>query len=130
MKGGLNFWVPCALCVTVTVCVCAKEVAVTRRDRIWRFVMRREQESVRCYGNMSFTWLWNRSMGSTCTKHLNSRYVGTSLSLDEVMGYTAKLKKEVWVRSVAYAPALHVRKFNKREQRKGYLSEYRSYGLT
>ena len=37
-----------------------------------RFVVRNEQERVRCYGNMSFTWLWNRSMGSTCTKHLNS----------------------------------------------------------
>ena len=32
--------------------------------------------------------------------------VGTSLPLDEVKGYTAKLKKEIWVRGVAYAPAL------------------------
>jgi hypothetical protein len=41
--------------------------------------------------------------------------VGTSFSVDEVMGYTAKLKKEAWVRGVAYAPALHVQKFNNRE---------------
>jgi hypothetical protein len=47
--------------------------------------------------------------------------VGTSLPLDEVKGYTGKMKKEIWVRGVAYAPALHVRKFNQNEQRKGYL---------
>jgi hypothetical protein len=34
---------------------------------------------------------------------------------------TSKQKKEVWVRGVAYAPALHVRKFDKVEQRKGHL---------
>jgi hypothetical protein len=33
---------------------------------------------------------------------------------------TTKQKEEVWVRGVAYAPALHVRKFDKVEQRKGY----------
>ena len=31
------------------------------------------------------------------------------------------MKKDIWVRGVAYAPALHVRKFNHKEQRKGYL---------
>ncbi len=31
------------------------------------------------------------------------------------------MKKEIWVCGVAHAPALHVRKFNKVEQRKGYL---------
>jgi hypothetical protein len=38
-----------------------------------------------------------------------------------VEGSTLKQRKEVWVRGVAYAPALHVRKFDKVEQRKGYL---------
>ena len=47
--------------------------------------------------------------------------VGSTLPLDEVEGSTIKQKKEVWVRGVAYAPALHVRKFDKAEQRKGYL---------
>ena len=47
--------------------------------------------------------------------------VGTNLPPVEVEGWTQKQKKEVWVRGVAYAPALHVRKFNKVEQRKGYL---------
>ena len=47
--------------------------------------------------------------------------VGTSLPAEEVMGMSTKVKKEVWVCGLAYAPALHVRKFNKAEQRKGYL---------
>jgi hypothetical protein len=47
--------------------------------------------------------------------------VGSSLPRYEVEGSTAKQKKEVWVRGVAYAPALHVRKFDKVEQRKSYL---------
>ena len=47
--------------------------------------------------------------------------VGTNLPPVEVEGWTQKQKKEVWVRGVAYAPALHVRKFDKVEQRKGYL---------
>ncbi len=34
---------------------------------------------------------------------------------------STKVKKEVWVCGLAYAPALHVRKFSKAEQRKGYL---------
>ncbi len=33
----------------------------------------------------------------------------------------AKQKKEAWVRGVACAPTLRVRKFEKVEQRKGYL---------
>jgi hypothetical protein len=37
--------------------------------------------------------------------------VGSNLPLDEAEGSTIKQKKEVWVRGVAYAPALHVRKF-------------------
>ena len=47
--------------------------------------------------------------------------VGSNLPLDEVAGWTPKQKGEVWVRGVAYAPALHVRNFDKAEQRKGYL---------
>ena len=47
--------------------------------------------------------------------------VGMNLPPDEVQGSTQKQKKEVWVRGVAYSPALHVRKFNTVEQRKGYL---------
>jgi hypothetical protein len=47
--------------------------------------------------------------------------VGSNLPLDEVAGWTPKQKGEVWVRGVAYAPALHVRKFDKVEQKKGYL---------
>jgi hypothetical protein len=47
--------------------------------------------------------------------------VGTSLPADEVKGSSTKVKKEVWVCGVAYAPALHVRKFNTKEQSKGYL---------
>ncbi len=47
--------------------------------------------------------------------------VGSNLPHDEVEGSTIKQKKEVWVRGVAYAPVLHVRKFDKAEQRKGYL---------
>ncbi len=39
----------------------------------------------------------------------------STLPLDEVEGSTIKQKKEVWVRGVAYAPALHVRKFDKAE---------------
>ena len=47
--------------------------------------------------------------------------VGTNLAADEVEGTTLKQRKEVWVLGLAYAPALHVRKFDKAEQRKGYL---------
>ena len=47
--------------------------------------------------------------------------VGTRLPSEEVQGSSTKEKKEIWVCGVAYAPALHVRKFNKVEQRKGYL---------
>ncbi len=49
--------------------------------------------------------------------------VGTNLPPVEVEGWTQKQKKEVWVLGArrAYAPALHLRKFNKVEQRKGYL---------
>jgi hypothetical protein len=47
--------------------------------------------------------------------------VGNNLAADEVEGSTLKQRKEVWLRGVAYAPALHVRKFDKAEQRKGYL---------
>jgi hypothetical protein len=47
---------------------------------------------------------------------------GSSLPPDELIGSTAKDKKGVcWVRGVACAPSLHVRKFNKLEERKGYL---------
>jgi hypothetical protein len=47
--------------------------------------------------------------------------VGSNVPLEEVEGWTTKEKKEVWVRGVAYAPALHVRIFDKGEQQKGYL---------
>jgi hypothetical protein len=47
--------------------------------------------------------------------------VGSSLPPYDVIGSTAKDKNGVWVRGVAYAPSLHVRKFNKLEERKGYL---------
>jgi hypothetical protein len=47
--------------------------------------------------------------------------VGSSLPPEELIGATKKVKKEVWVCGVAYAPALHVRKFNRKEHRKGYL---------
>jgi len=47
--------------------------------------------------------------------------VGSSLPPYDVIGSTAKDKNGVWVRGVAYAPSLHVRKFNKMEERKGYL---------
>jgi hypothetical protein len=47
--------------------------------------------------------------------------VGSNLPLDEVAGWTPKQKGEVWVRGVSYAPALHVQKFDKVEQKKGYL---------
>jgi len=47
--------------------------------------------------------------------------VGSSLPPDELKGSTTKEKNGVWVRGVAYAPSLHVRKFNKLEERKGYL---------
>ena len=47
--------------------------------------------------------------------------VGINLPPEEVQGSTQRQKNEVWVRGVAYAPALHVRKFNTVEQRKGYL---------
>jgi hypothetical protein len=39
--------------------------------------------------------------------------VGSSLAPDELIGSTTKEKNGVWVRGVAYAPSLHVRKFNK-----------------
>jgi hypothetical protein len=58
-------------------------------------------------------------MELTCIKQSSSK-VGTSLSPEELIGATNKVKKEVWVRGVAYAPALHVRKFNKAEHEKGY----------
>ena len=45
--------------------------------------------------------------------------VGSNLPLDEVEGSTIKQKKEVWVRGVAYAPALHVRKFDKDKRNRG-----------
>ncbi len=38
--------------------------------------------------------------------------MGSYLPLDEVQVSKQQKKKEVWVRGVAYAPALHVRKFN------------------
>jgi hypothetical protein len=41
--------------------------------------------------------------------------------LRRLRGRQKKQKKEVWVRGVAYEPALHVSKFDKVEQRKGYL---------
>ena len=44
--------------------------------------------------------------------------VGSNLAADEVEGTTLKQRKEVWVLGVAYAPALHGRKFDKAEQRK------------
>ena len=43
--------------------------------------------------------------------------VGSSLPPEELIGATNKVKNEVWVRGVAYAPALHVRKFNTKEHR-------------
>ena len=57
-------------------------------------------------------------MGHTCTKHSS----WSSLPPDDLIGSTTKEKKGVWVRGVAYAPSLHVRQFNKLEERKGYLS--------
>ncbi len=50
--------------------------------------------------------------------------VGINLPPDEVQGLTQKQKKprrSGYEAAVAYAPALHVRKFNTVEQRKGYL---------
>ena len=55
---------------------------------------------------------------STCTKHSS----WSSLPPDDLIGSTTKEKKGVWVRGVTYAPSLHVRKLNKLEKRKGYLS--------
>ncbi len=61
-------------------------------------------------------------MELTCIKQSTIEFkVGTSLLPEELIGATNKVKKEVWVRGVAYALALHVRKFNKAEHRKGYL---------
>ncbi len=48
--------------------------------------------------------------------------VGSLLPLDEVAGWTPKQKEEVWVRGVAYAPSLHVRNFDKVEQKKAICS--------
>ena len=48
--------------------------------------------------------------------------VGSNLPPNDLIGSTTKEKKGVWVRGVTYAPSLHVRKFNKLEERKGYLS--------
>ena len=39
--------------------------------------------------------------------------VGSSLPPDELKGSTTKEKNGVWVRGVAYAPSLHVRKLKK-----------------
>ncbi len=46
--------------------------------------------------------------------------LGTNLDPEEVEGW-GKKKNEVWVCGVAYAPAFHVRKFNKEKMREGYL---------
>ncbi len=46
--------------------------------------------------------------------------VGINLPPDEVQGSTQKQKKEVWVRGVAYAPALRCMRKYAPEQREGY----------
>ncbi len=46
---------------------------------------------------------------------------GGQLDRKEVEGWGKKKKNEVWVCGVAYAPAFHVRKFNKEKMREGYL---------
>ncbi len=69
-------------------------------------------------------WLWYRDYQWRCV--VLSERTGMGLVLwhdlprEEVDGSTAKQKKEVCVRGVAYAPALHEREFDKVEQRKGY----------
>jgi hypothetical protein len=40
---------------------------------------------------------------------------------EEVQGLNKKELEKVWVRGLAYAPALHVRKWSLKEMRKGYL---------
>jgi hypothetical protein len=55
----------------------------------------------------------------TYIKPLNK--LGTNLDPEEVEGWGKKKKNEVWVCGVAYAPAFHVRKFNKEKMRQGYL---------
>ena len=47
--------------------------------------------------------------------------LGPNLDPEDVEWAGAKQKKEVWVRGVAYAPALHVRKLNREKMREGYL---------
>lgn len=46
---------------------------------------------------------------------------GPNLDPEDVEWAGAKQKKEVWVRGVAYAPALHARKLNREKMREGYL---------
>ncbi len=69
---------------------------------------------------MNSIWLWEPQYGEYVYQALEFK-VGTSLLAEEVMGMSTNVKKEVWVCGLAYAPALHVRKFNQAEQRKGYL---------
>ena len=47
--------------------------------------------------------------------------LGPNLDPEDVEWAGAKQKKGVWVRGVAYAPALHVRKLNREKMREGYL---------
>ena len=47
--------------------------------------------------------------------------VGSLMPQEELTGLRKKQLDQVWVRGVAYVPALHVRKWNKDEMRKGYL---------
>ena len=47
--------------------------------------------------------------------------LGPNLDPEDVEWAGAKQKKEVWVRGVAHAPALHVRKLNREKMREGYL---------
>ena len=47
--------------------------------------------------------------------------LGTNLDPEEVEGCGKKKKNEVWICGVAYAPAFHVRKFNREKMRQGYL---------
>ena len=66
-----------------------------------------------------FTMLWQHEFymvmegtyGAYVYQALEFR-VGSNLPPDELIGSTATDKKGVWVRGVAYAPSLHVRKFN------------------
>jgi hypothetical protein len=47
--------------------------------------------------------------------------VGSLVPQEELKGLSKKELDQVWVMGVAYAPALHVRKRNKEEMKKGYL---------